>query len=321
MKIVRSLKEVTTPLPHPILAVGSFDGLHRGHQKVLENLVARAHQYQGTAVVLTFHPHPQKIISPADAPRLIQTFEQKAALLEIMHIDLLAVVPFTWDLAQLSAENFVTEIIHRQLGIRELHVGANFRFGHNREGDVALLKKMGESLDIQVVEVSELYFRNHKVSSTRIRRLLAQGCVEFGRRLLGRPYSITGTVVHGAGLGARIGIPTANLDVRNELVPLVGVYATSARVNGTDCLGVTNVGFRPTVRGTTERPVVETHLLDLNQDLHEKEMELFFHFRIRAERRFSGVEELVRQIGRDIAFARRYFSRTSAAKRSMVQGL
>ncbi|HEV8132668.1 MAG TPA: bifunctional riboflavin kinase/FAD synthetase [Acidobacteriota bacterium] len=314
MRIVRSLKEITATFPYPILTIGSFDGVHCGHQKILSEVAAKSRQNHGTAAVLTFHPHPQKIISPGDSPRLIQTFEQKAALLDKIGIDLLALIPFTWDLAQLSARDFVVEIIHRKLGIRELHVGANFRFGHNREGDVTLLKQLGEELAIQIVEVSEYYFRKIKVSSTQIRRFLSHGHVEIARRLLGRPFSLTGAVVHGDGLGARIGIPTANLDVSNELIPQTGVYVTSAMIEGKAYQGVTNVGFRPTVaQRTSDRPIVETHLFDFRQDLYEKEVELFFHFRIRAEKKFSGLDELVKQIHKDIDFTRRYFIRANAA--------
>ncbi|MBI2821007.1 MAG: FAD synthetase family protein, partial [Acidobacteria bacterium] len=169
MKIVHTLKEIAAPLAYPVFTIGSFDGIHRGHQKILQQVVGRARYHHGTAAVLTFHPHPQKIISPAESPRLIQTFEQKAALLEKIGIDLLIVTPFTQDVAQLSARSFVTEIIHQKLGIRELHVGANFRFGHKRQGDVSLLKSLSEELNLKVFEVPEYYFRGHKVSSTRIR--------------------------------------------------------------------------------------------------------------------------------------------------------
>ncbi|MBI4455233.1 MAG: bifunctional riboflavin kinase/FAD synthetase [Acidobacteria bacterium] len=311
MKIVRSLEEVGA-VPYPVLAIGSFDGIHCGHRKILENVVSSARKHHGTAAVLTFHPHPQKIISPVDAPRLLQTFEQKAALMDKIGINLLVLIPFTWDLAQLPAQNFVTEIIHQQLGIRELHVGANFRFGHNREGDVTLLKQLGEQLGIHVFIVTEYYIRKNKVSSTRIRRLLSHGHVEVVGRMSGRSFSLVGTVVHGEGLGARIGIPTANLAVRNELIPMTGVYVTTSLLDGKTYRGVTNVGFRPTVQCISDLPVVETHLLDLDQDLYEKEMELFFHFRIRAEKKFADVEELIGQIRKDIAFACRYFSRVDS---------
>ncbi len=324
MKIVRSLQEITGTLPYPILTIGSFDGVHCGHQKILADVVAKARQQHGTPVVLTFHPHPQKIISPADSPRLLQTFEQKAALLEKLGVDLLALIPFTWDLAQLSAREFVTEIIHRKLAARELHVGANFRFGHNREGDTVLLKKLGKELSIQIFEIPEYYVRNIKVSSTRIRRFLSHGQVEIARRFLGRPFSLVGTVVHGDGLGARIGIPTANLKVHNELIPQTGVYVTSAIIDGKGYQGVSNVGFRPTVtQRPSDRPIVETHLFDVRQDLYDRETELFFYFRIRAEKKFSSLDPLVARIRKDIQVAHRYFARVGGAldgKWSLVSG-
>ncbi|HEY2931141.1 MAG TPA: bifunctional riboflavin kinase/FAD synthetase [Acidobacteriota bacterium] len=312
MRIVRSLHEITENYPYPILSIGSFDGIHCGHQAILKGIVTRARQNGGTAALLTFHPHPQKIISSGDAPRLLQTFEQKAALLEKLGLDLLALIPFTWDLAQLSAHDFVSQIIHQRLGIRELHVGANFRFGHNREGDVTLLKDLGLRFGIEIREIPEYYFRNIKVSSTRIRRFLSHGHVEIAKRMLGRPFSLVGTVIHGDGLGARIGIPTANLSVQNELIPQTGVYVTAARLSGRTVQGVTNVGFRPTItQRTSEHPIVETHLFDLNEDLYGSEMELFFHFRIRAEKKFASPEELVQRIRKDIKLGRRYFARVN----------
>jgi riboflavin kinase/FMN adenylyltransferase len=310
MKIVRSLQDVTEPPPYPVLTVGSYDGIHCGHQTILRSVVGQARRCSGTAALLTFQPHPQKIISPADSPRLLQTFEQKSARLEALGVDLLVVVPFTWDLAQLSPRQFVTDIIHQRLGIREIHVGANFRFGHRREGDVAVLREMGSEFGIGVVEVAEQLVRGHRVSSPRIRGFLSRGHVEFARRMLGRPFSLVGRVVHGDGLGARIGIPTANLDVHNELIPQTGVYVTMTSIDGRLLPGVTNVGFRPTVKQRpSDSPVVETHLLDLDADIYGKDVELFFHWRVRPERKFSGIEELVRRIRQDIAVSRRYFAR------------
>lgn len=315
MKIVRSLREVTCPPAYPVLTVGSYDGIHCGHRKILQSVVGQARRCGGTAAILTFQPHPQKIISPADSPRLLQTFEQKAAHLEAAGIDLLMLIPFTWDLAQLPAGEFVSEILHKRLGTREIHVGSNFRFGHKRQGTVAVLREMGREFGIAIQEVTEEILRGHKISSTRIRGLLSHGHVEFARRMLGRPFSLVGAIAHGDGLGARIGIPTANLDVRNELVPQTGVYVTTALIDGRVFPGITNVGFRPTVtKRTSDAPVVETHLLDVDADLYGKEMELFFHCRVRAERRFSGVEELVSRIRRDIGFARRYFARVARQK-------
>ena len=312
MNILRNLKEGTGAHLSPVLAIGSFDGIHCGHRMILDSVVRSARRTRGTAAVLTFDPHPQKIIAPADCPRLIQTFEQKAAMMERIGIDLLAVVPFTWELAQLTPRQFVTEIVHETLAVRELHIGSNFRFGHKRAGDVTLLKKLGEELGIQVFEIPEYYVRRQKVSSTKIRRFLSSGRVEFARRMLGRPFEITGAVVRGAGLGARIGIPTANLEVRNELIPQTGVYITRASIGGRRCHGVTNVGFRPTLGATQDCPVVETHFLDFNHDLYGHDLELAFCCRIRAEKKFTSVDELAGRIRKDIALARRYFKRADA---------
>ncbi len=308
MLVVEDLQALPEQLPYPVLTIGVFDGIHRGHQAILRELVQRAKETAGTSVVLSFDPHPQKIIRPAEAPLLLQTRRQKEALLRRLGIDVLIRLPFTRRLSLCTAEEFADRILFSH-GIREIRVGGNFRFGHRRSGDFATLRRLGESLGFQVVEVAAVQTRGWRVSSTLIRRALLQGRASWARHLLGRPYQMAGMVVRGAGRGEKLGFPTANLHPENELVPACGVYATWAWIGGRCAESITNVGFRPTVDGSSDAPVVETHLLDFRGDLYGKRLSLDFWRRLRSERKFSGAGQLVEQIQRDARRARLYFER------------
>lgn len=312
MLIVEDLTQAPSSLRDPILAIGVFDGLHLGHQMILRGLVERAHARGGSAAVLTFTPHPQKVIRPADAPRLLQTQKQKEEMLDRLGLDLMIRLPFTRRLSLLTPEEFVSEIILRQR-VKEIHVGSNFRFGHRRQGDFAALRELGFRYGFEVHEVESVCFRGCRVSSTRVRRLLTEGNVSLARRLLGRPYQIRGTVVRGAGRGKTIGFPTANLQLENELIPAVGVYVTRSLVNGGWTASVTNIGFRPTVDlRQPSGPVVESHLLDYHGDLYGKSMSVEFCRGIRPEMKFADLEELKKQIRLDVKGARRYARRLAA---------
>ena len=303
MQIVEDLPQ---GLSYPIMTIGVFDGLHFGHQEILRRLVQRAKEKNGTSVLLTFTPHPQKIISPVAAPPLLQTFSQKAELLTQLDIDVMVRLPFTRDLSLHSPEQFAQKILHCR-GIREIYVGRNFRFGHGRKGDFHTLEALGRKSLFSVYPIEPVRVRAIRVSSTTIRLALKQGRTSLARRFLDRPYQIRGTVVRGSGRGSAIGYPTANLDSENELIPATGVYVTRALVDGVAHWGGTNIGYRPTVDlAQRERPVVESHLLDLDGDLYGKSIGLEFFFRLRSEKRFDGVESLKRQIGSDILLVREY---------------
>lgn len=310
MQVIRNPSELPAVLPHPVLAIGAFDGVHRGHQQVLSRLVAEARRCSGTAVVLTFHPHPQQVIRPGAAPPQLQTFEQQAELLEALGVDLLVRFPFTREVSLWTPEEFVREVL-APLGARKVLVGENFRFGHRREGDFALLRRLGERFGFTVDACSVVTFRGHRISSTRIRRLLGAGCVEAAARLLGRPYELRGDVVMGDQRGRTLGFPTANLEPENQLLPANGVYATRLEIEGRWWTGATNIGYRPTVRSRFQspRPVVETYLLDFDGDLYGRYVKLAFCCRIRSEAEFSDLETLIRRIRRDILFIRRYEAR------------
>jgi len=309
MQIIESLTGLPTSLSYPVMTIGVFDGVHRGHRFILEQLVKQAKLNQGTSILLTFTPHPQKVIAPDRAPRLLQTRQQKEAILSSTGIDVMLRLPFNRRLSLYTPREFA-ETILRNHGIREIHVGENFHFGHRRSGDIQTLASLGKEFEFQVRQIEPVRFRGHRVSSSRIRKQLEAGRVAVASRLLARPYQIGGVVVRGAGKGVELGFPTANLDVENELVPPAGVYVTQAHVNGHENLSVTNIGYRPTMEEeTSSGPVVETHLLDFDGDLYGKSLELDFFLRLRPEKKFEGLEALKNQIARDAAAARRYQQR------------
>lgn len=274
----------------------------------MEGLITRTRERDGTSILLTFHPHPQKVISSPDAPSLLSTQSQKEEMLRRFGIDIVVRLPFTRELSLKSPEQFVQDILCEH-GIREIHVGSNFRFGHRRSGDFHSLQALGRKCGFEVYAVEQVRFRDVPISSTRVRNLIKEGRVALAKRLLGRPYQIRGTIVRGTGKGAQLGIPTANLEPENELIPATGVYVTQAVVDGSGYPSVTNIGYRPTLHREHEGPpIVETHLLDCGGDLYGKHMMLDFCLRLRAEKKFDGVAPLKKQIEKDIEQARKYFA-------------
>ena len=309
MRVVETLKGIPNSLSYPVIAIGVFDGVHRGHQVIIRKMVARTRERNGTAILLSFFPHPQKVIASGDAPRLLQTFQQKAELVEKLGVDIFLRLPFTRRLSLNTPEEFVQQIL-LPTGAMEVHVGGNFRFGHRRAGSLETLAELGETYGYKVHHTEPVYFRGWRVSSTRVRNLIKEGRVSLAKRLLGRPYEVRGNVVRGAGKGAGLGFPTANLKTDNELLPATGVYVTRAHTGEFAYLGATNVGFRPTVHGyVAPEPTVETYLFDFSGSLYGQEMTLEFCFRLRDEKRFEGLEALTKQVQVDILRCGRYFER------------
>ena len=305
MQIIDDLNHLPAGIPYPVATIGVFDGLHMGHQAIVKRVVQRAREVNGTGILLTFSPHPQKIISPADAPSLLQLPEQKHRLLRELGLDILVRFPFSRQVSRFSPERFVRDVLGSR-GVKEIHVGSNFRFGYGRAGDFKTLESLGRKFGFDVFAIDSVRFRGQRVSSTVVRKLLGQGRVALCRRLLNRPYQILGTVVRGSGRGADLGFPTANLQPASELIPATGVYVTRATVNGAVFVGATNVGYRPTLGEPADKPVVETHLLDVDCDLYGEFMTLDFWCRLRSERRFSDLDALKRQLGSDVRVARKY---------------
>jgi riboflavin kinase / FMN adenylyltransferase len=317
MLIIHDLNQLPPDLKHPVMTIGVFDGVHRGHQEILGRVVRRAREKSGTALALTFDPHPQKMISPDQAPQLLQTPQQKQRTMNQLGLDVLIQLPFTRRLSLFSPEEFVERILFNQ-GIREIYVGGNFRFGHRRSGDFQTLSALGKRFGIEVFAINPIEFRDLKISSTRIRALLKEGRAGLARRLLGRPYHIIGTVVRGAGAGSRLGFATANLQVENELIPGTGVYASQSLVSGRRFPSVTNIGYRPTLHSEApEKAVIESHLLDFDQELYGVTMELELCLRLRSERKFPSVEHLKKQIEKDVRRTREYLVRVAPYREEM----
>jgi riboflavin kinase/FMN adenylyltransferase len=293
--------------PSPAVTVGNFDGVHRGHQALVSAAVARARETSGLSVVLTFDPHPARVLGPGRAPAALTTLPQKEELLALLGVDRLAVLPFDAGVARLSPEAFAREVLQGTLGARHVVVGESVRFGHRREGDAVALAALGAELGFSVRAQPPVLDEGSPVSSSRVRDELARGDVRASRSLLGRPYFVDATVVRGDGRGRTIGVPTANLLPENEILPAQGVYAARCRVpDGAFWPAVVNLGHRPTFRG--EHLTVEAHLIDFDGDLYGARVRLEFHERLRGEQRFDGKEALVARIRVDVAQARTLLS-------------
>ena len=289
-----------------VVTTGTFDGVHRGHQAIVRYLVDRARDIGGVPTVVTFDPHPREVILGHTIP-LLTTLGERADALEALGVERFVVVPFSRDLSLLEPEDYVADVLAGRVGMREIVVGYDHRFGRKARGDRALLERLGTDLGFSVDVIPEQVDGDVTVSSTEVRRLLADGRAQRAAELLGRPYRLSGTVVRGDGRGRTIGVPTANVrpgDAR-KLIPGRGVYAVRAVLDdGTAWGGMMNVGHRPTFE-TDGRSTVEVHLFDWSGDLYGRQVAVDVVARLRDERRFDGVEALVAQLGRDAADARR----------------
>ena len=294
----------------PVLALGNFDGLHRGHLKIVEEVRRRASERRATAVVLTFDPHPPRIVRPDKAPPLLMTIDQKVAAMAAAGMDGIAIVRFTPEIAQWAPDEFVKEVLVGWLQVFEIWVGANFLFGHDRQGNFSLLRSLGTRNGFRVEKVDPVRYKEFVVSSTRIRRLLSDGQVDEAGALLGHHYAIDGEVVEGAGRGRREGVPTANLRTDNEVVPPNGVYVTTVTLDGVIHPAIANVGVRPTFETDAAR-TIEVHLFDYEGDLYGRTVSLAFVQRLRDETAFPDADALRRQIAADCDQARALFASIS----------
>ena len=295
---------------HPVLALGNFDGLHRGHMKIIERVRRVASERGATAVAMTFDPHPPRVVRPDKAPPLLMTKTQRLEALERAGVDGVAVVRFTSELSRWDPETFVRTVLVEWLHVAEVWVGANFLFGHDRAGNFSSLRGLGSRYGFRAEKIDPVRYKDFVVSSTRIRRLISEGRVDEASALLGHPYTIDGTVVEGSHRGRDLGFPTANLATGNELIPPHGVYATTVRLDGVIYPSITNVGIRPTF-DDEPRTVIETHLLDVECDLYGRMLRLGFVQRLRDERRFESVDLLKAQVGADVQKARTLFEQMS----------
>jgi riboflavin kinase/FMN adenylyltransferase len=288
------------PLRNPVVTLGNFDGVHLGHQRIFRLLTERARQLNGTSVVYTFEPHPIKVLYPERRMPLITSYQERAALVEELGVDVLVSAPFDRDFASQSASQFVEEILVRAIGARELLVGYDYAFGRDREGDIQLLRSMGRRLGFQVEIVPPVMLNGSAVSSSRIRSVVEeQGDVALAARMMGREFSVEGVVVEGHRRGKSLGFPTANLRLESELLPKPGVYAVWVRMPGQGPLlgGMANLGTNPTFSESVLS--FEVHILDFQGDLYGKKLRVALVQRLRDERRFPNVDELAAQLRRD----------------------
>jgi phosphoribosyl 1,2-cyclic phosphate phosphodiesterase len=309
--------QARVPVPQArgsVIAIGNFDGIHLGHQRVLAYCIALAKETGAVATAVTFDPPPLKVLRPETAPPRISTNQQRMAWFEALGMEAAVVLPFTMELAQLAPEDFVDEILVRQLQVRAVVVGDNFRFGHRQAGDVKFLRETGMRNGFDVIVHEPVMLEGDVVSSTSIRRLIAGGDLTRAARMLGRAFALTGEVVPGTGTGRKFTFPTLNLAAEQELLPARGVYATRTVLDGepSSHRSVTNVGMRPTFNGT--RLTVETHLLDYSGNFAPKRIEVRFWKKLREEKKFAGPEELKAQIARDIARADGFFTKLRMAR-------
>ena len=294
----------------PVLALGNFDGVHRGHRKILDRVRRAANERGATAVVMTFDPHPPRVVRPDKAPPLLMTTAQKLEAIEAAGLQGAAIVRFTLELSRWEPEAFVRAALVDWLRVAEVWVGANFLFGHDRAGNFSLLRTLGGRLGFKAEKIDPVRYKDFVVSSTRIRRLIGEGRVDEAGALLGHQYYIDGLVTQGDRRGRTIGFPTANLCTENELLPPHGVYATTSTIDSVVRPSVTNIGVRPTV-DASGRTVVETHVFNLQQDLYGQSIRVGFVQRIRDERTFESLDALRAQIGADCDRARMLFDRLS----------
>ena len=295
-----------------VATIGKFDGVHLGHQLILDQLKQKAEEFDQPSLVILVEPHPEEFFSAdaATCPARLTIVQEKLELLESFGIDYVFQLRFDKQLSELSAEDYIENILVDGLGVKCFIVGSDFRFGHGRKGDFALLSKAGQQFGFEVVETATYERNGHRISSTFIREQLAKADFTLVEQLLGRPYSIKGEVVQGKQLGTDLGFPTCNINPQRQSIPLHGVYACEVRLADRFHPAAVNIGYRPTVTESGEA-LLEAHILDFNEDLYGKTIEVIFRHKIREEKKFSGLEELKQQISADVEQVRELFGVTS----------
>jgi len=302
-----------------VLTLGVFDGLHLGHQLIMSTVVERARACGAVPTVITFDPHPRAVLHPDSAPPLLQTFDQKIEAFGVLGIEQTIVVRFTKAFAQIEAEDFLRDIVRDRLRAVEVYLGRGFAFGRNREGNIDLLRKVSDRLGFRADEVQEVRLRGQRISSSKIRQLLAEGRVNLARRMLGRPYGVEGRVVRGEERGRTLGFPTANLRPENRVIPRGGVYVTATLIEGAWRRSVTNIGTRPTFENDSTQASVETYVMNWTGNLYGDVVRVRFLHRLRDERKFASIEELKHQISQDRDRASEYFERSGVRRTLAIQ--
>jgi len=305
METLRSISELSKLRGPLFLAIGVFDGVHLGHQAVISTSAQHARAANGTPIVVTFDPHPEKVLRPKTAPHLLTATPHKIALIRDLGVAHLLIITFDKQFAATEPEEFVHELVEHSKSLREICVGHEWSFGKNRRGNLKLLNQFGARFDFGVVGIPPVTVNGELVSSTTIRKAVETGDLAKAAQMLGREYTVLGTVVSGDNRGKKIGFPTANLSAHNEQFPPNGVYFAEAKLEGVIYPGVVNLGYRPTVDTRKSERILEIHLFDFDHDIYGKDLEVRFIRYLRPEKKFESVEALVRQIGLDVKQARK----------------
>ncbi|MDV2856820.1 MULTISPECIES: bifunctional riboflavin kinase/FAD synthetase [Oceanimonas] len=315
MELIRGIHNIKPWHRGCVLSIGNFDGVHLGHQAVLRGLVMQARRLKVPACVMVFEPQPQELFAGRNAPPRLTRLREKYARLAELGIDRLLCVRFTPAFAAQSPDDFIRGLLVDKLGIRFLVVGDDFRFGRNRGGDFTLLTQAGRAFDFDVVSTQSWRMENRRVSSTLIRKALAEDRLQDAERMLGQPFSLCGRVAHGAKLGRTIGFPTANVALKRRVIPVSGVYAVRLSVDGREYAGVANIGHKPTVNGT--KALLEVHLFDFEGDLYGRQVSVALCHKLRNEQKFASFALLKEQIQRDAVNARAWFGLTVSEPNGM----
>lgn len=308
MKIYRDLTSFKAH--NPVLTIGTFDGVHLGHRKIIDELCNRAKALNGESVIFTFDPHPRKVVAPGEnSLRLLTTLEEKITLLEQSGIDHLIIYPFTKEFSQLTYEEFVEQVLVNQIHVKFLVVGYDHKFGKDRKGDYEFLKNCASRFDFQIEKMDVLLMNEAHISSTRIREAIQHGDFDTANAFLGYPFTLHGTVVEGQKLGRRIQFPTANIEASDpdKIIPGYGVYAVKVKVNQQEFNGMLNIGSRPTVNHNADNRSIEVHILNFEADIYGKTIELVFYKKLREEQKFSSLEALKEQLAKDKTDTLLYF--------------
>ncbi len=305
MEIHKSAQEFSS-IKGTVVTIGTFDGVHLGHRKIVKRLTESATANGWESCILTFFPHPRMVLQKDTGIKLINTIEERSRLLQNLHLDHLVIHPFTKEFSRITAEDFVHDILVKALNVKKVIIGYDHRFGRNRNADIEDLTRFGEALGFEVEEISKEELEDVAISSTKVRKALSKGDVELANEYLGEPFMLNGTVVKGKSIGKSIGYPTANLEVSEsyKLIPAQGVYVVRSTINGSTVFGMMNIGTNPTVGGIEQ--TVETYYFDLDQDLYGKQMEVVILTRIREEKNFASVDELVLAMKEDEKFSREF---------------
>jgi len=305
VKIYHSISTFNSTEKTSIVTIGTFDGVHIGHQEIIKNLVKSASDTNNKSVILTFFPHPRMVLQKGTNLKLLTTLQEKIVLLEKTGLDFLIIEPFTKDFSRYTALDFVRDILVQQLKLKKLVIGYDHHFGRNREGNFEQLKEYGIVYGFDVEEIPAQDIQNIAVSSTKIRKALEEGNIEKANSYLGYEFMLTGTIIHGRGLGQKWNYPTVNIHIEEtyKLIPKSGVYIIKTSINNNHIFGIMNIGYRPTIDG--KHQTIEVHLLDFNADLYGENIQVQLVYRLRDEQKFVSVDELFAQIKRDESNARK----------------